>query len=292
MSRTIAPLTHREAMSLQAHELECTLASLRSLDDAAWTAATDCPAWDVRAMYQHVLGACEVGRVHARERPPTAPGPGATARQNGGPLEAALSSVQVRERSDLSPAQIVERLAAIAPKTVRGRARTPALVRTHAKLAVDGPVYETWNSGYLIDTIYLRDLWMHRVDVAHALGRPARAQAPTTMVGSSPTSSPNGRAATASPSCSSSPARPVAAYAHDPRSPRPSAYRSTPSSSVARSLVGHRQPACSPRSSHSENRAGTVSTGELRTADNSTQTSKGLTAKVPTPIRLNRDALH
>ena len=144
---------------------------LRSLDDAAWTAATDCPAWDVRAMYQHVLGACEAGasireNVHQLRRAR------AYRKQHGGPLEAALSAVQVRERADLSPAQIVERLAAIAPKTVRGRARTPALVRNHAKLAVDGPVIETWKLGYLIDTIYLRDLWMHRVDAARALDRP------------------------------------------------------------------------------------------------------------------------
>jgi hypothetical protein len=37
----------------------------------------------------------------------------------------------------------------------RGRARTAALVRHHARLAVDGPVHETWKLGYLIDTIYL-----------------------------------------------------------------------------------------------------------------------------------------
>src|ERR1035437_10940424 len=58
---TIEPLTHHVAMRLQAEELELTLASLRSLDDAEWSAATDCPDWDIRAMYQHVLGACEAG---------------------------------------------------------------------------------------------------------------------------------------------------------------------------------------------------------------------------------------
>jgi len=168
---TIEPLTHHEAMRLQADELERTLATLRSLDDLAWSAATDCPAWDVRAMYQHVLGACESGasireNVHQLRRAR------AFRKQQGGPLEAALSAVQVRERMDLSPVQIVERLAAIAPKTVRGRNRTPALVRHHAKLAVDGPVYEKWKMGYLIDTIYLRDLWMHRVDLSQALNRP------------------------------------------------------------------------------------------------------------------------
>jgi uncharacterized protein (TIGR03083 family) len=165
---TIEPLTHHEAMRLQARELDRALALLQTLDDSAWTAQTDCPAWDVRAMYQHVLGACEAGasileniRQLARAR--------AYRKQHGGPLEAALSAVQVRERADLTPAQIIGRLAATAPRTVRGRTRTPALVRNHAKLAIDGPVHETWTLGYLIDSIYLRDLWMHRADTARAL---------------------------------------------------------------------------------------------------------------------------
>jgi len=168
---TIEPLTHEEAMRLQAHELDRTLALLRTLDDTAWTAATDCPAWDIRAMYQHVLGACEAG-ASIRENVRQLRRARAHRKHHGGPLEAALSAVQVRERADLSPAQIVERLTVAAPMTVRGRARTPALVRQHAKLAVDGPVHETWKLGYLIDTIYLRDLWMHRTDAARALDQP------------------------------------------------------------------------------------------------------------------------
>jgi hypothetical protein len=32
-------------------------------------------------------------------------------------------------------------------------------------------VHETWKLGYLIDTSYLRDLRMHRIDAAGALGR-------------------------------------------------------------------------------------------------------------------------
>ena len=202
---TIGPLTHNEAMRLQAHELERVLALLRSLDDAAWTAATDCPAWDVRAMCQHVLGACEAGAFLARKHPPDAPGR-SYRKQHGGPLEAALSAVQVRDRARLAPAQVVSRLSEVAPKTVRGRTRIPALVRNHAKLRADGPVYETWELGYLVDTIYLRDLWMHRVDVARPLAGPW-SSAPATMAASSPTSSPNGRAVTASPSWLTSRAR-------------------------------------------------------------------------------------
>lgn len=168
---TIAPLTHDEAMRLQGAELDCTLTMLRGLESAQWVAPTDCPAWDVRALYQHVLGACEAG-ASMRENVHQLRAGYAHRKAHGGPLEAALSDIQVRERAELAPAQIVERLTAVAPKTVRGRRRTPGLVRSHAKLKIDGPVHETWKLGYLIDTIYLRDLWMHRVDTAQALGLP------------------------------------------------------------------------------------------------------------------------
>jgi uncharacterized protein (TIGR03083 family) len=168
---TIKALNHDEAMRHQADELDRTLALLRSLDDQAWTAATACPAWDVRTMYSHVLGACEAG-ASIRENVRQMRRARAYRSRHGGPLEAALSAIQVHDRARLSPAQIIERLTAAAPKTVRGRTRIPTLIRYHAKLAVDGPVHETWHLGYLIDTIYLRDLWMHRADAVGAVGRP------------------------------------------------------------------------------------------------------------------------
>ena len=168
---TLAPLTHDEAMRLQGAELDRTLTMLRSLDPAQWATQTECPAWDVRAMYQHVLGACEAG-ASMRENVHQLRAGYAHRKAHGGPLEAALSDVQVRERAELTPPQIVERLTAVAPKTVRGRRRTPGLFRNHAKLKIDGPVHETWKLGYLVDTIYLRDTWMHRVDTAQALDLP------------------------------------------------------------------------------------------------------------------------
>ncbi len=169
---TLEPLDHQEAMRLQAHELVRTLTLLRSLDEASWAAATDCPAWDVRAMYQHVLGACEAG-ASLRENIRQLRRAMTYRRQHGGPLEAALSAVQVSDRARLTPAQIIRRLEGVALRTVRGRARIPALIRRYASISVDGPVHERWRLGYLIDTIYLRDLWMHRVDAARATGQPA-----------------------------------------------------------------------------------------------------------------------
>jgi uncharacterized protein (TIGR03083 family) len=163
------PLTHSEAMALQTIELDRTLDVLRTLDDAGWSAPTDCPDWDVHRMYLHVLGACEAAasmkenlhQMRAAKR---------FQKTDGGPLEAGLSTVQVRERLSINPVELVERLDAVAPVTVRKRTRMPDLMR-RMPMKVDGPVIETWRLGYLVDTIYLRDLWMHRVDTAWATGR-------------------------------------------------------------------------------------------------------------------------
>jgi uncharacterized protein (TIGR03083 family) len=168
---TIAPLSHQEAMRLQTQELERTVADLGTLGSSDWDAATDCPAWDVRAMYQHVLGACEAG-ASMRENVHQMRLARAERRHHGGSLEAALSSVQVAERGSLSGPQVAARLAAVAPRTVRGRERIPSLVRKRARLKVDGPVFESWTLGYLVDVIYLRDQWMHRVDLHVAVERP------------------------------------------------------------------------------------------------------------------------
>lgn len=161
-------LDRGEASSLLAVELDRTLELLRSFDDAAWATPTpDCPGWDVRRMYLHVLGACEAARTSENLRQMRA------ARRHrareGGPLEAALSHVQIARRLDLDPGALIDRLAEIAPGTVRRRRKLPGLLR-RAAVAVDGPVIEHWTLGYLVDVIYLRDLWMHRVDACRAVG--------------------------------------------------------------------------------------------------------------------------
>jgi uncharacterized protein (TIGR03083 family) len=163
-------LAHDEAMNLQRTELARTVALLESLSNDEWAAQTECPAWDVRRMYLHVLGACEaaasmkeqVHQMRAAKRHQKA---------EGGPLEAGLSAVQVRERESLTPAALVERLTAIAPRTVKKRSSIPGPVRNRVSMKVDGPVVERWKLGYLVDTIYLRDLWLHRVDASRATGR-------------------------------------------------------------------------------------------------------------------------
>jgi uncharacterized protein (TIGR03083 family) len=166
----IRPFTHEEAMLLQHHELECMLTVLRSLDEEDWQTSTDCPEWDIRAMCQHVLGGCEAG-ASIRETIHQLRQAQAYRKKHGGPLEVALSHVQVSERADLNQAQILMRLETIAPRTVSRRTRLPVLLRRYVRFTVDSPARESWKLGYLIDTVALRDLWMHRIDVNYALGR-------------------------------------------------------------------------------------------------------------------------
>lgn len=166
---TLMPLTHAEGMALFAAELQRNLVLMRTLTPQEWATQTECPDWDVRRMYLHVLGACESGASY-RELVHQMNAARRYQRAHGGPQEAALSATQVAERLDLTPDDLVARMTSVAPRVVRTRTRMPSLMR-RAKLAVDGPVVEKWSLGYLIDVIYLRDAWMHRIDVCRAIGR-------------------------------------------------------------------------------------------------------------------------
>lgn len=167
--RTRSALSHDEGLDLFSVELQRNLDLMRSLGPDDWTAQTDCPDWDVRRMYLHVLGAAESG-ASTKEFVHQMRAASAYKKRNGGPQEAALSATQVADRIDLTPPQVIERFAAVAPVCVRKRRRMPSIMR-NVKITVDGPVFEKWRVGYLIDTIYVRDAWMHRIDVCRAIGR-------------------------------------------------------------------------------------------------------------------------
>ncbi len=147
-----------------------TPTDVTAITPAEWAVQTDCPDWDVREMYLHVLGACEGSASPFQGIHQTR-----TARRrrklHGGPLEANLSAVQVAEREFLSHGDLVERLATAGPRAVRRRRKLIGWFRRHMRFKIDAPVVEKWTLGYLVDTIYLRDLWMHRIDAATATGR-------------------------------------------------------------------------------------------------------------------------
>jgi uncharacterized protein (TIGR03083 family) len=162
-------LPRQTAMRLAATEYQRFTELLRGLRQQDWAKPTECPGWDVRAMAAHALGMVEMAasiRENGRQL--------RLARRRGGVFIDALTGLQVDEREQMTPAQIVERFAARAPKAAKGRRRTPALIRRRAMPEPQhiGGQQEEWTLGYLIDVILTRDPWMHRADIVRATAAP------------------------------------------------------------------------------------------------------------------------
>jgi uncharacterized protein (TIGR03083 family) len=159
-------------MRLAATEYDRFASALTDLGPGDWDRPTDCPGWDVRQLACHTVGMAtmvtnpfETARQQWRA--------GRRARSTGVDPLTALTGVQVDERADWSPSRVVEEARRVGPRAVRGRRRTPAVVRRRRLPQVqhvDG-VAEHWSIGFLYDVILTRDPWMHRMDVAAATGR-------------------------------------------------------------------------------------------------------------------------
>lgn len=164
-----AALDRPTAMRLAATEYDRFLELLRSLQPADWRKPTDCPGWDVRATAAHALGMVEMAASLREQRRQMK-----LARSRGGVFIDALTGLQVAERADMTPAQIVDRFAARAGKATAGRRRTPGFVRRR-KLPIMqavGDRREAWTIGYLVDVVLTRDPWMHRIDIVRATNAP------------------------------------------------------------------------------------------------------------------------
>jgi len=160
------------AMELAAAEYERFTDMTASLDADDWGRPTDCPAWDVRQLACHVLGMAELAADRSegdrQRRLAFAAGPA-----DGWSFTNALTALQVHERENWLPAEIVAGLRAVGPRATKGRKHTPP-----EALAAPMPLpfemnerAERWTVGYLFDTILTRDVWMHRVDLCQATGR-------------------------------------------------------------------------------------------------------------------------
>jgi uncharacterized protein (TIGR03083 family) len=160
-------LARSVAMRLAAEEYQRFIDVLAALSRDDWRKPTECPAWDVRAMAAHALGMAEMA-ASIREQMRQVK----SATKRGGSFIDALTSLQVEERRDMTPAQILARFQQVAPKASRGRRLTPGLIRrrTMPQLQVVGDHEEPWTIGYLIDVILTRDPWMHRIDISRATG--------------------------------------------------------------------------------------------------------------------------
>jgi uncharacterized protein (TIGR03083 family) len=160
------------AMRLAETEYGRVADAVDALQPADWNRPTDCPDWSVRELVAHVAGMAnflstplEMGRQLRAAK---------ARRRDGQPLVDAQTALQVDERRDLGPDELRAELRRIGPRAVRGRRRTPGIVRRRRlpEQQILNGVPETWAIGYLTDVILTRDPWMHRLDLARATGRP------------------------------------------------------------------------------------------------------------------------
>jgi uncharacterized protein (TIGR03083 family) len=162
-----AQLDHRTAGRLAATEYQRFAAQLRALTPEQWSAATTCPDWDVRAMAGHLLGMAKMAaslREQSRQMK--------AAHARGGVFIDALTAVQVEEHAHLSTDQLLDDYERYGHKAARARRRTPPFIRRRRlpELQHVNGADESWTIGFLTDVVLTRDPWLHRIEIARAIG--------------------------------------------------------------------------------------------------------------------------
>lgn len=172
---TVERITSREeATRLAIAAYTSLIADLERLDLQEWEVTTVCAPWTVADMVRHVIGAAK-GTAATRELiRQQAYGARHKNKFSGNALDA-TNSLQVHDHRDLSPAQLIEELQTIAPAAVRGRMKKPSIInRITVPVASSGSTAvgmpSKLNLGELMRVVYTRDVWLHRIDIARALG--------------------------------------------------------------------------------------------------------------------------
>jgi uncharacterized protein (TIGR03083 family) len=80
-----------------------------------------------------------------------------------------INDTQIRERAGRTPDELLRELRSTLPRAVHRRATYPRLLR---HLPIPDPTVGSVSLGELMDVIYTRDAWLHRVDLARATGQP------------------------------------------------------------------------------------------------------------------------
>lgn len=152
-----------EAFALLTNEFERFSQLLEKLKPEDWHKPTACTAWNVKDMLAHQAGGYASGSSYremirqysARAKPGQLP-------------EDAVNDLQVGERKDKSPAEIVAELRHIAPKAMHNWAYGFRLVKL---ISIPHPVSGSLSLRHLMWVIHSRDTWMHRLDICRATGK-------------------------------------------------------------------------------------------------------------------------
>lgn len=163
----LQPVEARPLAECEYRRLDDLLTRLREPDFAR---PTDCSEWDVRALLAHLLGTAQAN-ASMRENLHQLRAARRWAAEHGRSVTDGLTTVQVTERAGRSGAELVDGFRRAWPAALRGRFRVPRPVRALVRIPADTPAgAERWRLGYLLEVIYTRDAWMHRIDLSRAVG--------------------------------------------------------------------------------------------------------------------------
>jgi len=158
------------AMTLAATEYDRLADLFADLTADEWRMATECPAWDVRAMAGHCVGMAQMA-TGLRETARQVARSTWAASRSGRPQIDELTDLQMREHAHLADHEVAEAMRETGRRAVTGRRGMPRFVRARTFTDDTTGVKEKWRVGYLLDTILTRDPWTHRGDVCRATGR-------------------------------------------------------------------------------------------------------------------------
>lgn len=151
-----------------ASEYDALVSMVDVFSPADWDRPTDCTEWRVRDMVAHVAGAAEEAcRLPVLLRHQAAALTGL--RRGDGPVVDLLCAAQIKDRAGLSDTELAADLRRWAAGAPDGRRRQPGLLRRVPLPAFAGLRRGTRLS-YLLDVVYVRDVWLHRVDLHRATG--------------------------------------------------------------------------------------------------------------------------
>lgn len=169
-----------EARGLALRVYKTFLSELDTLDTPEWDMMTVCRPWTVADVVRHVVGAAK-GTASTREMlRQQVKGFGRRRAHDGNALDA-TNALQVDDHRHLTPDQLITELRSVVPLTVRWRMKRPGLF-DHVNVPLDrgGSTADGMpaklNLGDLYRVVYTRDVWLHRIDIASAVGRTPRLQ--------------------------------------------------------------------------------------------------------------------
>jgi uncharacterized protein (TIGR03083 family) len=165
---SINHIGHDEAMRITSVENRKFGDLMRSLSPEQWSAQTECTLWDVRAMAAHLVGSAASQaspREFVRQKRRGTP----ICKELGSPFWwDGMNEFQVRERASLTTAELIAEWSTVSAKAVKSRTKMPRLIAGLKLLNLPEPVGRQPLS-YLFDIGFTRDVWAHRIDIAHAI---------------------------------------------------------------------------------------------------------------------------